>query len=169
MWKIILQAWHALSTLQISSRNYTRPGQTGPVKNVSEDLSGNVGQRPTFQSSSNISKYSEGVYAQKNLSGKNSEAAKHMGNVIPADNASHVQSGNNQGWPSDIKASSGVNTNQSNVLAGSFVNHTVQTCQTKEFVETSADYIDDDDLIEVIDTQCLLALLTKLKLVQHEE
>jgi bloom syndrome protein len=109
------------------------------------------------------------VYAQKNLSGKNSEAAKHMGNVIPADNASHVQSGNNQGWSSDIKASSGVNTNQSNVLAGSFVNHTVQTCQTKEFVETSADYIDDDDLIEVIDTQCLLALLTKLKLVQHEE
>lgn len=145
------KAWHALSTLQISSRNYIRPGQTGPVKNVSEDLSGNVGQRPTFQSSSNISKYSEGVYAQKNLSGKNSEAAKHMGNVIPADNASHVQSGNNQGWPSDIKASSGVNTNQSNVLAGSFVNHTVQTCQTKEFVETSADYIDDDDLIESID------------------
>lgn len=145
------KAWHALSTLQISSRNYIRPGKTGPVKNVSEDLSGNVGQRPTFQSSCNISKYSEGVYTQKNLSGKNSEAAKHMGNVIPADNASHVQSGNNQGWPSDIKASSGFDTNQSNVLAGSFVNHTVQTCQTKEFVETSADYIDDDDLIESID------------------
>lgn len=145
------KAWHALSTLQISSRNYIRPGKTGPVKNVSEDLSGNVWQRPTFQSSCNISKYSEGVYTQKNLSGKNSEAAKHMGNVIPADNASHVQSGNNQGWPSDTKASSGFETNQSNVLAGSFVNHTVQTCQTKEFVETSADYIDDDDLIESID------------------
>ncbi|KAG5248487.1 DNA helicase family protein [Salix suchowensis] len=141
------KAWHALSTLQISSRNYIRPGKSGPVKNVSEDLSGNAGQRPTFQNS--CSKYSEGVYAQKNLSGKNSEAAKHMGNVISADNASHVQYRNNQGWPSDIKASSRADTKQT--LDGSFVNHNVQTCQTKEFVETSTDYIDDDDLIESID------------------
>ena len=148
--EIILQAWHALSTLQISSRNYIRPGKSGPVKNVSEDLSGNAGQRATFQSS--CSKYSEGVDAQKNLSGKNSEAAKHMGNVISADNASYVQSRNNKGWPSDIKASSGAGTKQSNVLDGSSVNHNVKTCQTKEFVETSTDYIDDDDLIEVIDT-----------------
>ncbi|KAF9685004.1 hypothetical protein SADUNF_Sadunf03G0009200 [Salix dunnii] len=143
------KAWHALSTLQISSRNYIRPGKSGPVKNVGEDLSGNAGQRPTFQSS--CSKYSEGVYAQKNLSGKNSEAAKHMGNVISADNASYVQSRNNQGWPSYIKASSGAGTKQSNFLDGSSVNHNVKTCQTKEFVETSTDYIDDDDLIESID------------------
>ncbi|KAJ6416185.1 hypothetical protein OIU84_004895 [Salix udensis] len=141
------KAWHALSTLQISSRNYIRPGKSGPVKNVSEHLSGNAGQRPTFQSS--CSKYSEGAYAQKNLSGKSSEAAKHMGNVISADNTSHVQSRNNQEWPSDIKASSGAGTKQT--LDGSFVNHNVQTCQTKEFVETSTDYIDDDDLIESID------------------
>ncbi|KAB5563726.1 hypothetical protein DKX38_003780 [Salix brachista] len=146
------KAWHALSTLQISSRNYIRPGKSCPVKNVSEDLLGNAGQRPTFQSS--CSKYSEGVYGQKNLSGKNSEAANHMGNVISADNVSHVQSRNNQGWPSDIKASSGAGTKQT--LDGSFVNHNVQTCQTKEFVETSTDYIDDDDLIESIDVDLIV-------------
>ncbi|KAJ6389735.1 hypothetical protein OIU77_027953 [Salix suchowensis] len=93
------KAWHALSTLQISSRNYIRPGTSGPVKN------------------------------QTMLAMCNIETIKG-GQVI-------------------LKHHQGADTKQT--LDGSFVNHNVQTCQTKEFVETSTDYIDDDDLIESID------------------
>lgn len=148
------QAWHALSSLQISSRSYIRPGKTGALKNANDDLSHDVGRRSTLQSSSNASKYSERMPAQ-NLSAttaKNSVSARNEGNFLPADNARPVQAGNDRGWQTQVNGSR-VNSIQSNVLPGSFSNRIVHTSQTKRYEENLAGCIDDDDdLFKVIHT-----------------
>ncbi|XP_002530679.2 ATP-dependent DNA helicase Q-like 4A isoform X1 [Ricinus communis] len=145
------KAWHALSCLQISCRNYLQPGKTGPLKNA--NLLQDVGQRPTFCSSSDGGKYSECLHVHQNFSesgAKNNKSERYMGNYVPQDNATAAETGNGLQRQSQIKASAANNT-ESKTFSGSFSDHSVYTSHNKESAEASTDFIDDDDLLGNID------------------
>ncbi|WCJ18349.1 ATP-dependent DNA helicase Q-like 4A [Euphorbia peplus] len=146
------QAWHALSNLQISRRNYSRPGKTDPAKKARNNSLQGVGEKTTFPISSNGSNNSKGMHIHQNFgeSHVHNESARYKDNFPPRDHAVAAESGNNIGLQGQIKTPAANNT-QSKVFSGSFSNQITPMSQGRESAKTSTDFIDDDDLLGEID------------------
>ncbi|CAN6703529.1 unnamed protein product [Malus baccata var. baccata] len=149
----ILEAWHVLSNLQISCRNYPKPGKTLLVKDVSAEYCPDVG-RTALPSSCNIDKSRTHMQAHQYNNGtntRNSEAATCSGNPLPSSNFNVADAGN-LGRQSQVRASM-VNSSDARVLDGSLSNNSVHTSQGKDSAEVFVDDLDDDDddILENID------------------
>ncbi|CAN0880742.1 ATP-dependent DNA helicase Q-like 4A [Linum grandiflorum] len=128
------KAWLSLSNLHISSRSYCRPGKTGAIKIVQ----GSEGRAPVVQSSSNVRKYGEGVVSKQNFHKpgvQNGETTEHTRLC----NDEIGKGGNKVSWPNQTMPSAS---------SGPLSNHSTTT---EELVEGSADYMDDEELIQSID------------------
>lgn len=142
------QAWHVLSNLRISCRNYARLGKTVRVEGVSGENSHDIG-KATLQSSSNIHRSMGSTETHQYFSATNaraSETASCTGNYFQSTNVSAAETGKDIGVQNRIRAS--VINSHSQTSGGSFSNHSVHTSRVKETV--LATDIDDDDILEVI-------------------
>ncbi|KAM1027197.1 hypothetical protein ACFX2A_040992 [Malus domestica] len=95
----VQKAWHALSNLQISCRNYPKPGKTLVVKDVSAEYSPDVG-RTDLPSTCNIDKSCAHMQTHQYINGtntRNSEAATFLGNLLPSSNFNVADAGKNLG------------------------------------------------------------------------
>ncbi|CAN6703528.1 unnamed protein product [Malus baccata var. baccata] len=149
----VQKAWHVLSNLQISCRNYPKPGKTLLVKDVSAEYCPDVG-RTALPSSCNIDKSRTHMQAHQYNNGtntRNSEAATCSGNPLPSSNFNVADAGN-LGRQSQVRASM-VNSSDARVLDGSLSNNSVHTSQGKDSAEVFVDDLDDDDddILENID------------------
>ncbi|KAL6284699.1 hypothetical protein ACE6H2_015628 [Prunus campanulata] len=149
----VLKAWHALSNLQISHRNYTKPGKTVLVKDASSRYCRDVGRTAT-PSSCDIDKSRTHMQTHQHINGtnsRNSEASTCLGNRFPSSNVNVADVGNFFGGQSQIRASM-VNNFDSRVPGGSFSNNSVHTSQIKHSAKVLVNDIDDDDeILENID------------------
>lgn len=149
----VQKAWHALSNLQISHRNYTKPGKTVLVKDASSRYCRDVGRTAT-PSSCDIDKSRTHMQTHQYINGTNSrnnEAATCLGNRFPSSNVNVADVGNFFGGQSQVRASM-VNNFDSRVPGGSFSNNTVHTSQIKHSAKVLVNDIDDDDeILENID------------------
>lgn len=147
------KAWHVLSNLQISSRNYVKPGKTVQVKDFSANVSNDVGRRTTLQSSSGIDRSSERMQTHKHFSetnGKVSQPERCMGNQFSSTNVRAVEAGKSVALQSQIRSTM-VDNPHSQVFDRSFSNHTVHVDQVKESARTLVGDMDDDDILGNID------------------
>ncbi|BFG30236.1 hypothetical protein CerSpe_165100 [Prunus speciosa] len=149
----VQKAWHALSNLQISHRNYTKPGKTVLVKDASSRYCRDVGRTAT-PSSCDIDKSRTHMRTHQHINGtnsRNSEASTCLGNCFPSSNVNVADVGNFFGGQSQIRASM-VNNFDSRVPGGSFSNNSVHTSQIKHSAKVLVNDIDDDDeILENID------------------
>ncbi|KAH0988037.1 hypothetical protein GBA52_015214 [Prunus armeniaca] len=149
----VQKAWHALSNLQISHRNYTKPGKTVLVKDASSRYCRDVGRTAT-PSSCDIDKSRTHMQTHQYINGTNSrnnEAATCLGNRFPSSNVNVADVGNFFGGQSQVRASM-VNNFDSRVPGGSFSNNSVHTSQIKHSAKVLVNDIDDDDeILENID------------------
>ncbi|XP_068329052.1 ATP-dependent DNA helicase Q-like 4A isoform X1 [Pyrus communis] len=150
----VQKAWHALSNLQISCRNYPKPGKTLLVKDVSAEYCPDVG-RTAWPSSYNIDKSRAHMQTHQYINGtntRNSEAATCSGNPLPSSNFNVADAGKNLGWQSQVRASM-VNSSDARVLDESLSNNSVHTSQGKDSAEVFVNDLDDDDddILENID------------------
>ncbi|KAM2156196.1 hypothetical protein ACFX1R_041918 [Malus domestica] len=150
----VQKAWHVLSNLQISCRNYPKPGKTLLVKDVSAEYRPDVG-RTALPSSCNIDKSRAHMQAHQYNNGtntRNSEAATCSGNPLPSSNFNVADAGKNLGRQSQVRASM-VNSSDARVLDGSLSNNSVHTSQGKDSAEVFVNDLDDDDddILENID------------------
>ncbi|TQE04493.1 hypothetical protein C1H46_009909 [Malus baccata] len=140
----VQKAWHALSNLQISCRNYTKPGITLLVKDLSAECHRDVG-RTALLSSCNIDKSRAHVQTHQYINGtntRNSEAATCSDNLFPLSNV--ADAGKNLGRQSQVRASM-VNSSDARVLDGSLSNNSVHTSQGKDSAKKFVNDLDDDD------------------------
>ncbi|XP_041012179.1 ATP-dependent DNA helicase Q-like 4A [Juglans microcarpa x Juglans regia] len=148
------KAWHVLSNLQISGRNYIKPGKTVKVNNLGNSMSLSIGKRSISQSSFGIDRGSEHMQTHKNFSksnGKVSESVSCMGNHFPSGNVRAMEAEKSLVGQSKIRAST-VDHSHSQFLDRSFSSHTVYIGQVRESAaEVLAGDVDDDDLLENID------------------
>ncbi|KAI5335449.1 hypothetical protein L3X38_025582 [Prunus dulcis] len=149
----VQKAWHALSNLQISHRNYTKPGKTVLVKDASSRYCRDVGRTAT-PSSYDIDKSHTHMQTHQYINGtnsRNSEAATCLGNRFPSSNVNVADVGNVFGGQSQVRASM-VNNFDSRVPGRSFSNNSVHTSQIKHSAKVLVNDIDDDDeILENID------------------
>ncbi|CAN1804893.1 ATP-dependent DNA helicase Q-like 4A [Linum perenne] len=127
------KAWMSLSNLRISRRSSCRPGKTGAIKNVQ----GSEGHVPVVQSSSNVPKY-DGVVSHQNF---------HRPNVQNGETTEHTRSRNDEMGKGGNKVSWANNTMPS-ASSAPLSNHSTTT---EELAEGSADFMDDEELIQSID------------------
>ncbi|KAA8545503.1 hypothetical protein F0562_020287 [Nyssa sinensis] len=151
------KAWQALSSLQLSCRNYVKPGITAPlVKDVSANLSQDV--RRTSQQCTSVmnNKFSGHMRTHQNFSETNAKAAKLgestmcMGTSFPSGcpvvaAAGMVVNGQSEGHTSVLDNS------HAQVINGLSSNHTAHASQLNGSEDTFPDGIDDDDILENID------------------
>lgn len=145
------QAWHTLSSLKISCRNYIRPGVSIPVENAGSDTSRNFCRRATLQSSSGHSKFSEPMHNHQNhsqTSVKASEPVRCTGSFLPSHDVRAMEAGNGLVGSNESKASV-VNNSDIKFSDGSFSNHSLHASQKNESAEVLADDIDDDEILKV--------------------
>ncbi|KAM1556348.1 hypothetical protein ACFX15_039383 [Malus domestica] len=150
----VQKAWHVLSNLQISCRNYPKPGKTLLVKDVSAEYRPDV-VRTALPSSCNIDKSRAHMQVHQYNNGtntRNSEAATCPGNPLPSSNFNVADAGKNLGRQSQVRASM-VNSSDARVLDGSLSNNSVHTSQGKDSAEVFVNDLDDDDddILENID------------------
>ncbi|KAJ4717333.1 DNA helicase, ATP-dependent [Melia azedarach] len=147
------KAWHTLSSLKISCRNYIRPGVSIPVENAGSDTSRNFCRRATLQSSSGHSKFSEPMHNHQNhsqTSVKASEPVRCTGSFLPSHDVRAMEAGNGLVGSNESKASV-VNNSDIKFSDGSFSNHSLHASQKNESAEVLADDIDDDEILKNID------------------
>ncbi|XP_015878953.3 ATP-dependent DNA helicase Q-like 4A isoform X1 [Ziziphus jujuba] len=143
------KAWHVLSNLRISCRNYVRPGKSGQVKGVSDENSNDIG-KATLPSSSNIHRSIESMQKQQYFNETNvrvSETGNCTGNYFRPTSVSSSEPGKDFGVQSQIRAS--VMNSHCQVSGGSFGNCGFHSSHVKEKVLASN--MDDDDILENID------------------
>ncbi|PQM41011.1 ATP-dependent DNA helicase Q-like 4A isoform X2 [Prunus yedoensis var. nudiflora] len=149
----VQKAWHALSNLQISHRNYTKPGKNVLVKDASSRYCCDIGRTAT-PSSCDIDMSRTHMQTHQYINGtnsRNSEAATCLGNRFPSSNVNVADVGNFFGGQSQVRASM-VNNFDSRVPGGSFSNNSVHTSQIKHSAKVLVNDIDDDDeILENID------------------
>ncbi|XP_050375562.1 ATP-dependent DNA helicase Q-like 4A [Argentina anserina] len=149
----VQKAWHALSNLQKSSRNYARPGKTVEVGSASAEHAHGVG-RTTSASSGHINNSTAHVQTHQYLdvsNGKSSEAATcvRSGFRSSSDNVAGISV-----WGQRQVRESLVNNSHSQVSGGSVTDNSVHTSQAKECLNNlmnTMDVDDDDDILENID------------------
>lgn len=142
------QAWHVLSNLRISSRNYVRPGKTVQLKDVSGENSLDTGEA-TLQSSSTIHRSMGSAQTHQYFNSTNASAngtASSTINYFPATGNNAAEPRKIVGMESGIRPS--VMNSHSQIPGGSVSNHSVHTSHVKEAVVATD--IDDDDILEVI-------------------
>ncbi|KAK9929178.1 hypothetical protein M0R45_026284 [Rubus argutus] len=151
----VQKAWHVLSNLQISAKNYATPGKAVVVKNASAEFCHDVG-RTTAVSSCGTNKSSVCMQTHQYVSVSNarSEAATCLGNGVLSRNSTVANAGKSLWGQSQVTASV-VNNSHSQVSGGSFSNNSVHTSQAQEcsnnLVDEMDDDDDDDDILENID------------------
>ncbi|KAH9685508.1 bloom syndrome protein [Citrus sinensis] len=146
------KAWHTLSSLQISRRNYIRPGLSTPVEHSDNDASHNVSRRASLQSSSDGSKFSEPMNNRQKGSQINfnvNEPARCTGSFHLSNNVRDAGAGKGLRGQNEIKAS--VVANAHFKFSDGFGNHTTEAGQIDESAEVLANKIDDDEILETID------------------
>ncbi|KAJ7946603.1 DNA helicase, ATP-dependent [Quillaja saponaria] len=130
------KAWHALSALQISSRNYVKPGRT--VK-ITSGVSHEDRRNPALRISPENKNSSETLQSHRVFSENNAKA-----------DARAVEAGNGMRSRDAIRTPM-VNNQCSPVFEGSFNKHSNSTSQINRSAMAMADDINDDDILECID------------------
>ncbi|TXG53728.1 hypothetical protein EZV62_018984 [Acer yangbiense] len=147
------KAWHTLSSLQISSRNYIRPGVSIPVKKANGDSSHDISRRSTIQCSSDVSKHSEPMHTHQNHNNTNvkvGESARRMDSSLPSHYDRAAETGKDLGGQNGSKTSV-VNKTHWRFFDESISNNTMHTSQINKSAEVMADDIDDDEILKNID------------------
>ncbi|KAL5856966.1 hypothetical protein ACOSQ3_004424 [Xanthoceras sorbifolium] len=147
------KAWHTLSSLQISSRNYIRPGVSIPVEKANYSSSNDVSRRSTLQRSSDTSIHSEPMCTRKNLNKVNvkvSESASRVDSFLPSHYDRAAEAGKDLRGQNGCKASVASKTHW-RFFDVSIGNNTMHTSQIKESAELLSDDIDDDEILKNID------------------
>ena len=151
----IWQAWHVLSSMQISSRNYVKPGRTVHVKDFNTTNCQDVGKTTLgFSAASERSSAHTQTHQYFGASAMNSgssEPTSYKSNNFPSNSMKATEPGKSVEVQSQIRAST-VYSSNNQVLGGSVGNLSVQTRQLKESkIGVVTDIDDDDDIIlEVI-------------------
>jgi hypothetical protein len=142
------QAWHVLSNLQISCRKNVKPGKTVLVKNLSSNVSHDVGRRTTLQGSFDIDKSSECIQTHKTCSetnGKISQPGRCVGNHFASTGVRDVEAEKSLTGQSQIRTSI---VNNSQIFDRSFSRHAVHIDHVKESAGILGGDV-DDDILEV--------------------
>ena len=147
-----LQAWGALSSLKLSSRNYSKPGKMAPLlKDASVEFPQDV-RKCNLQSSHNTNnQYLEHNLPHQNLGETNSsysETASCRGNSFRSGSACAENAGR-EGGQNETKPSMLYNSHIQ-VVGQSSGTCNVHTGQVKELVGAFPNGTDDDDILEVI-------------------
>ncbi|XP_062077326.1 ATP-dependent DNA helicase Q-like 4A isoform X2 [Humulus lupulus] len=150
------KAWHILSSMQISCRNYVKPGKTIHVKGISADYCHDAG-KTTLRCSSIIDRSSAHTQTHPYYSAtsvKVSEAGPTScaGKYFPPKNVEAAEPGKSVGGQRQIGASTIYGSGQQ-VVGGSVGNHNVHshTNQIKESQNVLVSDLDDDEILESID------------------
>lgn len=146
----IWQAWHVLSSMQISSRSYVKPGTTVHVKDTNAGKSSNVG-KTTLRCSNDADRSSGRTQAHQYFGAANasvSEPKSCTSNYFPSSNAKAGEA-QKSGGQSQIRASM-VHNSHHQVLGGSVGNQNVHTSQIKQSEKCLVTDMDDDEILEVI-------------------
>ncbi|KAM6581019.1 hypothetical protein CsatA_004793 [Cannabis sativa] len=151
------KAWHILSNMQISCRNYAKPGKTIQVKGISAENCHGAG-KTTLRCSSNIDRSSAHSKTHPYFSAttganvKVSEPTSCTGKYIPPNNVEAAEPGKSVGGQRHIGAPTVYASGQQ--VGGSVGNHNVHghTSQRKESQKACVTDLDDDDeILESID------------------
>lgn len=137
-----LQAWHALSSLQISSRTYITPGKTLPIKDDNADLSDKV-SRTVLKNSTSSKEHS--WKSDKKLNGLT--ARIDVSNPVSA-HYEAAEGGRAAGQTGN--GILGVNKAHREVFAPAINRDSMPNAQMKSSRGVLADELDDDDILEVI-------------------
>ncbi|KAA8536559.1 hypothetical protein F0562_029037 [Nyssa sinensis] len=146
------KAWQALSSLQLSCRNYIKPGKTTPlVKGVSDSLSQDV-RRTSQQCTSAVNnKFSGHMRTHQNISETNCRLGGSVrGFSFPSSctdvaAAGKAVSGQSEGHTSML------NNSHARDVNGLSSNHTSHSSQMNGFEDSFPSGIDDDDILKNID------------------
>lgn len=137
--------------MQISCRNYVKPGKTIHGKGVVAETCYDVGET-TVRSSSNIDR-SSGQTQTHQYNGatsvKVSEPTSCTGNYFPSSNVEATEAGKSVGGQRQNRASTGYSSGHQ-VLGGSVGNHNVHNSQIKDSEKVLVPDMDDDEILEVI-------------------
>lgn len=147
------KAWGALSSLKLSSRNYSKPGKMAPLlKDASVEFPRDV-RKCNLQSSHNTNnQYLEHNLPHQNLGETNSsysETASCRGNSFRSGSACAENAGR-EGGQNETKPSMLYNSHIQ-VVGQSSGTCNVHTGQVKELVGAFPNGTDDDDILEDID------------------
>ncbi|KAF4357186.1 hypothetical protein F8388_003333, partial [Cannabis sativa] len=151
------KAWHILSNMQISCRNYVKPGKTIQVKGISAENCHGAG-KTTLRCSSNIDRSSAHSKTHPYFSAttaanvKVSEPTSCTGKYFPPNNVEAAEPGKSVGGQRHIGAPTVYASGQQ--VGGSVGNHNVHghTSQRKESQKVCVTDLDDDDeILESID------------------
>ena len=147
-----MQAWNALSSLKLSSRNYSKPGKMAPLlKEASVEFPQDV-RKCNLQSSYNLnSQHVDHNLPHQNLSKTNSscsEISSCRGNPFQSGSACAANAGQGHGL-SETKSSKLYNSHIQVTFQSSGMRN-VHTDRVKEFVDAFSHGTDDDDILEVI-------------------
>ncbi|KAM7250527.1 hypothetical protein ACFE04_022410 [Oxalis oulophora] len=128
------KAWGVLSSLQMSSKNYTRPGKTDLSKIATDGISKSNFKGSAVQGSSKTTKFPEFMGANQSIKQTHSE----------------IQNSKGQGCPTEINIS--VNSNShSKSFGASFRNSTMNVWGIEECAKVLDVDMDDDDILMDID------------------
>lgn len=147
------QAWHQLSSLQLSSRSYTKPGKTRPLTN---DVSTFISQSPrqtTQQFQSDLKSTAAGqdqnnqIYSKGDV--QTSEPNKSLGSCFPP-HAFEVKEARQVVIRQKCSHSSTSDISQRETINGTASKSAVHASARNGPKSSFSDGIDDDDILEVI-------------------
>lgn len=145
-----LQAWHALSSLQLSSRTYITPGKTLPVKDDNADHSDKV-SRTVLKNSTSSNEHCHSWKSNKKLNGLTARidaSNSYVSNpVVLADCEAAEGGGRARQSGNGIL---GVNKARCDVFAAAVNRDSMPNAHMKSSGGVLADELDDDDILEVI-------------------
>ncbi|KAF9602134.1 hypothetical protein IFM89_025179 [Coptis chinensis] len=163
------QAWKALSSFQVTKRNYLKPGITAPVlqNKISEtsqsktlESSQDTRKNTTLRSSSDIPQKAFGHsgensserlqnFTDSNIRGRDSISFQGTSLQHKLSATDSKRRGNTV-WSSETKAST-LYTSAAQVGDRSFVNHAQHANPKNGYVKETVEDIDDDDILQNID------------------
>ncbi|PON33177.1 DNA helicase, ATP-dependent [Parasponia andersonii] len=149
---LVEKAWHVLSSMQISSRNYVKPGKTIYLKGIGTENFHDVG-KTTLRCSSDNDRTSAHAQKHQHYGATNprvSEPASFTGSYCPSSNVEAAEAVKSVGRQRHIRAST-VYSSDNQDLGGSIGNHNVHAGQVEESEKVLVTDMDDDEILESID------------------